>query len=94
MEDNELNMEMAVYSSGSGAFCVSAMDGREVLNKFAASAPGEYDCVLMDIMMPEMDGLRRRGRSGCWKGMTKTVPVVAMTANAFAETSESRRMPV
>lgn len=57
-EDNELNREIAVYLlQEAGAVVDQAADGKEAVEMFAASAPGTYDAVLMDVMMPELDGL-------------------------------------
>lgn len=85
-EDNELNREIAVYLlQEAGAMVDQAADGKEAVGMFAASAPGTYDAVLMDVMMPELDGL---SATRAIRGMDRSdaqLPIIAMTANLFDE---------
>lgn len=85
-EDNELNREIAVYLlQEAGAMVDQAADGKEAVEMFAASAPGTYDAVLMDVMMPELDGL---STTRAIRGMDRPdaqLPIIAMTANLFDE---------
>ena len=85
-EDNELNREIAVYLlQDAGAVVDQAADGKEEVEMFAASAPGTYDAVLMDVMMPELDGL---AAARAIRGMDRSdaqLPIIAMTANLFDE---------
>lgn len=85
-EDNELNREIAVYLlQEAGAMVDQAADGKEAVEMFAASAPGTYDAVLMDVMMPELDGL---SATRAIRGMDRSdaqLPIIAMTANLFDE---------
>lgn len=87
VEDNELNMEIAEYmATEAGAKVVKAFDGRQAVGKFAASAVGEIDMILKDVMMPEMDGLEETRRIRALdRPDAKTVPIIAMTANLFEE---------
>ena len=86
-EDNELNMEIAEFLlEQAGATVVKAMNGQEAVDTFAASKEGEYDAILMDVMMPIMDGLTAtRTIRAMERADAKTIPIIAMTANAFAE---------
>lgn len=85
-EDNDLNREIAVYLlRDAGAEVTEARNGREAVELFAASEPGTFDAVMMDVMMPEMDGL---AATQAIRGMERTdagLPIIAMTANLFAE---------
>ena len=91
VEDNEVNMEIAAFLlEDSGAEVTKAWNGAEGLEKFKASAPGAYDLILMDIMMPVMNGLEAAEKIRALdRPDSKTVPIFAMTANAFS----GRRRP-
>ena len=87
VEDNELNMEIAEFVIQSeGASVVKAWNGQEAVEAFEKSASGEFDVILMDVMMPVMNGyeatkmIRTMDRSDA-----KKIPIIAMTANAFVE---------
>ena len=86
-EDNELNMEIAEFVlQNEGADVTKAWDGQEAVELFRNSEPGEFDVILMDIMMPVMNGyettkmIRSLDREDA-----KAIPIIAMTANAFTE---------
>ena len=86
-EDNELNMEIAEFVlQNVGADVTKAWNGQEDVELFRKSEPGGFDTILMDIMMPVMNGyeatkmIRSLDREDA-----KTIPLIAMTANAFTE---------
>lgn len=87
VEDNDLNAEIAQFTlSRAGAVVTHAKDGESAVEAFAASAPCEYDVVLMDIMMPGIDGLEAtRQIRALDREDAATTPIIAVSANAFAD---------
>lgn len=86
-EDNRMNMEIAEFVLNvEEAFIIKAVNGEEAVRIFADSRPGEIDAILMDVMMPVMDGLEA-ARYIRWsnKENARDIPIIAMTANAFTE---------
>ena len=86
-EDNELNAEILTeLLKIEGAECTICENGEEVLKAFEQSAPGDYDMILMDVQMPVMNGYEatKAIRKSSHK-LAKTIPIIAMTANAFSE---------
>lgn len=90
VEDNDLNLEIAEFMlKTAGADVVTARNGEEGVNKFLSKAPGFFDAVVMDVVMPVKDGLeaareiRLSGRADA-----ASVPIIAMTANAFYDDEE------
>ena len=87
VEDNELNIEVALMLlEDAGVSAEVAKNGEEAVEKFLASKTGDYDLILMDIMMPVMNGyeatikIRESDHPA-----SKTIPIIAQTANAFQE---------
>ena len=87
VEDNELNREIAAFLlKDEGISVTEAEDGQQALECFLKMPEGYYDAVLMDIMMPVMDGYQAtRAIRGSGKKDAEMIPIIAMTANAFAE---------
>ncbi len=86
-EDNELNAEiLEALLESEGAQCTFRENGKEVVEAFEESQPGEYDMILMDVQMPIMNGYEatKAIRHSNHK-LAKTIPIIAMTANAFSE---------
>ena len=87
-EDNELNREIAVaLLQEQGAEITAAVNGREAVEAVKNAPPGAFDAVLMDVMMPEMNGLDATRAIREWQGKPKEdgIPIIAMTANVFAD---------
>ena len=86
-EDNELNMEIAEFLlQNEGAYVTKAWNGQEAVELFRKSEAGEFDAILMDVMMPVMNGYEATKRiRSLDRADAKKVPIIAMTANAFTE---------
>lgn len=87
VEDNKLNMQIAkMLLKESKAIITEAVNGKEAVDQFVANPPGTFDLILMDVMMPEMDGYTAtRAIRALDREDAKKIPIVAMTANAFVE---------
>ena len=87
VEDNELNAEIAkTVLEDDGALVTRVEDGQQAVELFKEKPTGTFDAILMDLMMPVMDGYTATRKIGeLERPDAKTVPIIAMTANAFAE---------
>jgi len=87
VEDNQINCEIVEYLlKDAGAEVATAKDGKAAVEAFEASAPGTFDCILMDLMMPVMSGYEAaRVIRGLKRPDAGTVPIIALSANAFEE---------
>ena len=90
VEDNDLNAEIAqTMLEDEGAQVTVAENGKQAVERFQSSPPGTFDAILMDVMMPVMDGLAAtRAIRALDRTDAATVPILAMTANAFKENAE------
>ena len=92
-EDNDINAEiLEMLLESKGASCKICKNGQEIVDAFASVKPGDYDMILMDVQMPVMNGLdvTRAIRSGS-NPLGRTIPILAMTANAFFEDMQQSR---
>ncbi len=87
VEDNEINCEIVEFMlRDAGAEVVTANNGKAAVDAFEASAPGTFDCILMDLMMPVMSGYEAaRVIRGLQRTDAEAVPIIALSANAFEE---------
>ena len=86
-EDNDLNTEIArLQLEERGIHVTRAVDGQDAVEQFASNPPGTFDLILMDVMMPNKNGYEATKDIRCMdREDAKTIPIIAMTANAFAE---------
>ena len=92
VEDNALNLELAQYMLADAGVTTSvAENGKQAIDVFSQSAPGTFDAILMDIMMPVMDGITAAQEIRKLPREDANIPIIAMTANAFEEDKEKTR---
>ena len=86
-EDNELNAEIVeMLLTDDGAKVTVTQNGRQAVECFRSNPPGTFDAILMDVMMPVMDGIAAtKAIRAMERADAKTIPIIAMTANAFEE---------
>ena len=87
VEDNELNMDISeILLTDAGASIIKAVNGQQAVDIFKEKPPGTFDAILMDVMMPIMNGYEAtRCIRELERADAKKIPIIAMTANAFAE---------
>lgn len=93
VEDNELNMDISeILLTDAGANITKAVNGSQAVDIFKNNPPGTFDVILMDVMMPVMNGYEA---TQCIRSLeredAKEIPIIAMTANAFAEDVETAK---
>lgn len=90
VEDNALNAEVAqTLLTDEGAVVTVVTDGRQAVEAVQSNPPGTFDAVLMDVMMPVMDGMAAtKAIRALERSDAKTLPIIAMTANAFDEDAQ------
>ena len=90
VEDNDLNMEIAEFIlENEGAIVTKAWNGQQAVDIFRESKPGDIDVILMDLMMPELNGIQATKLIRSMnRADASTIPIIAMTANAFKEDME------
>ena len=93
VEDNELNMDISeILLTDAGANITKAVNGAQAVDIFKNNPPGTFDMILMDVMMPVMNGYEAtRSIRSMERADAREIPIIAMTANAFAEDAETAK---
>ncbi len=92
-EDNDLNREIEEYLlEDAGAIVVSAINGREAVSAFLSSGEYEFDAILMDVMMPEMNGYEATRAIRALPRRDNRIPIIAVTANSFEDDIERSQL--
>lgn len=93
VEDNELNMEIAQFLlEDAGAVVTKVFDGKQAVDIFANNPPGTFDVILMDVMMPVMNGIEAAKTIRLMdRNDSLLIPIIAMTANAYDEDRQATK---